>query len=122
MARWVFGCADSQYHIGITDFGHWRALARTCKNPCIRVRLTKLDLPHIKFYHNKEKYTLTRTSISPDGFIQATKNFRNFSFPGHECLAHDSRSLENSSMRISASIQFLYNIGEYHDPELVKYF
>ena len=30
LARGVFGCADSEYQLEIPDFGHWRALARTC--------------------------------------------------------------------------------------------
>ena len=52
LARGVFGCADSKYQLGISDFGHWRALARKRKNQNISVRHTKLDWPHIEFYHN----------------------------------------------------------------------
>ena len=51
-ARGVFGCADSKYQLGISDFGHWRALARKRKNQNISVRHTKLDWPHIELYHN----------------------------------------------------------------------
>ena len=42
-ARVVFGYADSEYHLGIFDFGHWRALARTCKNQNISAGYMKLD-------------------------------------------------------------------------------
>ena len=33
----VFGCADSKYQLEISDFGHWRALARKRKNQNINV-------------------------------------------------------------------------------------